>query len=186
MWEQQDGQEPIDQGELPDGATVSFPAQLRRLRGQRGLSLADLARQTHYSKGYLSKIETGSKPATFDVARRCDQVLRADGELLRLLPEAASPDSGRATGAAAGPESGGECPYQGLSAFTSHDAGWFFGRERVTASLVDRVFERIGGGPLLLVAPSGGASPRCSTPASCPPCAAGAPSRCRVRTRGPW
>ncbi|MET7619123.1 helix-turn-helix domain-containing protein [Streptomyces sp. NPDC005408] len=153
--EQQDGQETTNQSELSDGAAVSFPAQLRRLRVERGLSLAGLARQTHYSKGYLSKIETGSKPATLDVARRCDQVLRAGGELLRLLAEAPSPDAGTGPGLAEA-EAGGECPYQGLHAFTSQDAGWFFGRERATAALVDRVFERIGGGPLMLVAPSGG------------------------------
>lgn len=135
--------------ELPDDAAVSFSARLRRLRLQRGLSLADLARQTHYSKGYLSKIETGAKRVTIDVARRCDQVLRADGELVRLVQEAPArqpPPEER---------SDAHCPYRGLSAFTAQDAGWFFGRERVTAALVERVFERIGSGPLLLVAPSG-------------------------------
>ncbi|GAA2197835.1 hypothetical protein GCM10009787_37980 [Streptomyces bangladeshensis] len=128
--------------------TPSFPAQLRRLRQQRGLSLADLARQTHYSKGYLSKIETGAKRATVDVARRCDQILRAEGELLALVapPRPAEP---------ADDDTGPACPYPGLSAFTTQDAGRFFGRERATAALVERLFRRVGEGPLLLVAPSG-------------------------------
>ncbi|WP_317447346.1 helix-turn-helix domain-containing protein [Streptomyces collinus] len=141
-----------DQPEGPAEATPSFPAQLRRLRRERGLSLADLARQTHYSKGYLSKIETGVKRATVDVARQCDHILRAEGELLRLVRESvpAQRDGGPAsdTGAPA-------CPYRGLAAFTAQDAAWFFGREQATAALVERAFQRIGGGPLLLVAPSG-------------------------------
>ncbi|GAA2499201.1 helix-turn-helix domain-containing protein [Streptomyces gobitricini] len=135
--------------ELPDDAAVSFSARLRDLRLQRGLSLAEMARLTHYSKGYLSKIETGAKRVTIDVARRCDQVLRAEGELLRLVRETPPPHSP--------PEDRPDdnCPYRGLSAFGPQDAGWFFGRERVTAALVERLYERIGGGPLLVVAPSG-------------------------------
>ncbi|TQE25727.1 helix-turn-helix domain-containing protein [Streptomyces ipomoeae] len=136
--------------------THSFPAQLRRLRQERGLSLTDLARQTHYSKGYLSKIETGTKRATVDVARFCDQVLRADGELLRLVEQAQAPDTDNASEVDASEQQSDEaCPYRGLSAFTPQDAEWFFGRERATAALVERLFERVGGGPLLLVAPSG-------------------------------
>ncbi|MFD8413623.1 helix-turn-helix domain-containing protein [Streptomyces sp. NPDC059650] len=151
------------------GAAAEFPAQLRRLRGERGLSLAGLARQTHYSKGYLSKIETGAKRVTVDVALRCDRVLQADGTLLRLAREAeaaavraAAPTrtpalvpSPATAGAAAVPQSDGECPYRGLAAFTDRDADRFFGRERATAALVERVFERIDHGPLLLVGRSG-------------------------------
>ncbi|MFE7842115.1 helix-turn-helix domain-containing protein [Streptomyces sp. NPDC057474] len=136
--------------------THSFPAQLRRLRRERGLSLTDLARQTHYSKGYLSKIETGTKRATADVARLCDQVLQADGELLRLVQQ--TPHRDGQVGCEADPSeqrSGEACPYRGLSAFTPQDAEWFFGRERATAALVERIFERVGSGPLMLVAPSG-------------------------------
>ncbi|MFF8833365.1 helix-turn-helix domain-containing protein [Streptomyces sp. NPDC015131] len=135
--------------ELTDDAAASFSTRLRHLRLRRGLSLADLARQTHYSKGYLSKIETGAKRVTVDVARRCDQVLGAEGELLRLVREPPVP----APGPAEPPD--GACPYRGLAAFTPQDAGRFFGRERVTAALVERVFERVGSGPVLLVAPSG-------------------------------
>ncbi|MGW7435630.1 nSTAND1 domain-containing NTPase [Streptomyces sp. NPDC054849] len=141
-----------------DDTATPFPAQLRRLRMQRGLSLADLARRTHYSKGYLSKIETGSKRVTVDVARRCDDVLLAGGELLRMVretePPSATAEGGR-DGAGAGAQADGECPYRGLPAFTVQDARWFFGRERATAELAERVFERIGSGPLMLVAPSG-------------------------------
>ncbi|MFF8288605.1 helix-turn-helix domain-containing protein [Streptomyces sp. NPDC016309] len=135
--------------ESPGDTAAPFSARLRHLRLERGLSLADLARRTHYSKGYLSKIETGAKRVTFDVARRCDQVLRAEGELLRLVREGPAPPP------PPGDPPDGPCPYRGLSAFTPEDAGWFFGRERATAALVERVFERIGSGPVLLVAPSG-------------------------------
>ncbi|MFI8090195.1 helix-turn-helix domain-containing protein [Streptomyces sp. NPDC086080] len=141
--------------------THSFPAQLRRLRQARGLSLTDLARQTHYSKGYLSKIETGTKRATADVARVCDRVLGAEGELLRLVREGPPPPADGGSGAeiaatgTGGRQSDALCPYRGLSAFTPQDADWFFGRERATAALVERVFERVGTGPLMLVAPSG-------------------------------
>ncbi|MGW5398380.1 nSTAND1 domain-containing NTPase [Streptomyces sp. NPDC003952] len=153
------------------GTAAGFPAQLRRLRVERGLSLGDLARRTHYSKGYLSKIETGAKPVTLEVARSCDRALGAEGELLRLVPEnegAAPPAAAKSragqTGSGAaqagpphqrGPQSDGACPYRGLSAFTPRDARWFFGRERATAALVERVHDRLGHGPLLLVARSG-------------------------------
>ncbi|MFF8102868.1 helix-turn-helix domain-containing protein [Streptomyces sp. NPDC016640] len=158
MGDPQHGHE-VDHGNGRDRnalTTHSFPAQLRRLRQARGLSLTDLARQTHYSKGYLSKIETGTKRATADVARVCDRVLGAEGELLRLVQEGPPVDSGSGVEAAAsGRQSEGACPYRGLSAFTPQDADWFFGRERATAALVERVFERVGSGPLMLVAPSG-------------------------------
>ncbi|MFD7786572.1 helix-turn-helix domain-containing protein [Streptomyces nojiriensis] len=149
------------EGHESDDAAMPFPAQLRRLRVQRGLSLADLARQTHYSKGYLSKIETGSKRVTVDVARRCDEVLRAGGELVRMVretgPRGADGDGDGLGGAGAqtGAQAGGECPYRGLPAFTAREARWFFGRDRATAELIERVFERVGHGPLMLLAPSG-------------------------------
>ncbi|MFJ7903964.1 helix-turn-helix domain-containing protein [Streptomyces sp. NPDC096198] len=137
-------------GAFAGAITGSFAAQLRRLRRQRGLSLADLARQVHYSKGYLSKIETGAKPPTVDVARRCDRALTAGGALLALAETATARERAgdNDIGAPA-------CPYRGLSAFTAQDAEWFFGRERATAALVERLFQRIGRGPLMLVAPSG-------------------------------
>ncbi|MFD5592246.1 helix-turn-helix domain-containing protein [Streptomyces griseorubiginosus] len=132
------------------GALPDFPSELRRLRQERGLSLTALAQRVHYSKGYLSKIENGSKPATADVGRSCDEALHAGGALLRLLPQA---PTGERSGGFEEPER--ECPYRGLAAFTAQDARWFFGRERTTAALVDRLFERVGRGALLLVAPSG-------------------------------
>ncbi|GLX08056.1 ATPase [Microbispora sp. NBRC 16548] len=58
---------------------------LRRLRQQRSVSLGELSRLTHYSKGYLSKVETGRKPLTHDVARRCDMALATGGELATLV-----------------------------------------------------------------------------------------------------
>ncbi|MFF4056174.1 helix-turn-helix domain-containing protein [Streptomyces sp. NPDC001668] len=116
------------------------------------MSLADLARRTHYSKGYLSKIETGVKRATVDVARQCDHILGAGGELLRMVRDTAPAERGQGPAADPGEPA---CPYRGLAAFTPQEAAWFFGRERATAALVERVFQRLGSGPLLLVAPSG-------------------------------
>ncbi|WP_188988837.1 helix-turn-helix domain-containing protein [Saccharopolyspora thermophila] len=67
-----------------------FGAELRRLRIAAGLSLTRMAGLAHYSKGYLSKIETGRKQPTPDFARRCDDVLDAGGELARLVPAQSS------------------------------------------------------------------------------------------------
>ncbi|MFV0131558.1 helix-turn-helix domain-containing protein [Streptomyces sp. HMX112] len=128
-------------------AGEDFGAELRRLRGERGLSLSALARLVHYSKGYLSKIENGGKPPTADVARRCDEALRAGGALARLVPDVPQPRQPEA----AAPD----CPYRGLAAFATQDADWFFGRGLATSALLARLAERTGTGPLAVVAPSG-------------------------------
>jgi hypothetical protein len=51
-----------------------------------GMSLAALGRATHYSKGYLSKLETGAKPPTPEAAAVCDAALDAGGALVNLAP----------------------------------------------------------------------------------------------------
>jgi Novel STAND NTPase 1/WD domain, G-beta repeat len=49
-----------------------------------------------------------------------------------------------------------ECPYPGLAAFTPGQAQWFFGRDRLIAEVTSRLDQRRdGGGPLIVVAPSG-------------------------------
>ncbi|MDA3645243.1 hypothetical protein LZ318_11285 [Saccharopolyspora indica] len=50
------------------------------------------------------------------------------------------------------------CPYPtGMSAFRPDQAEWFFGRDELVASVLDRLDQRLrtGGSPLVLVAPSG-------------------------------
>ncbi|MFG2881005.1 helix-turn-helix domain-containing protein [Streptomyces sp. NPDC048297] len=63
-----------------------FGAELRRLRIAAGLTLTQLASVVHYSKGQLSKIETGRKRPTVELARLCDVALDARGALTRLVP----------------------------------------------------------------------------------------------------
>jgi WD40 repeat protein len=49
-----------------------------------------------------------------------------------------------------------DCPYPGLAAFDSAQADWFFGRDRLSADLVERLKESLTqGSPLMVVAPSG-------------------------------
>lgn len=62
-----------------------FGEELRRRRLTVGLSLAQLARMVHYSKGQLSKVERGLKAPSRDLARLCDAALGADGELASLV-----------------------------------------------------------------------------------------------------
>jgi transcriptional regulator with XRE-family HTH domain len=63
----------------------AFGAELRHLRMKAGMSLEALAKTVHYSKGYLSRIETGQKPPNPDLARLCDVALGAGGALARLV-----------------------------------------------------------------------------------------------------
>ncbi|HEX4725957.1 MAG TPA: helix-turn-helix domain-containing protein [Pseudonocardiaceae bacterium] len=123
---------------------VPFGRELRRIRGERGLSLARLAGLTHYSKGYLSKIETGMRPASADLARRLDDVLDARGHLVRLVV-ADRPST-----------HGDDCPYRGLAAFADTDAQWFFGRERATSEALEVIADALANRqPAIIVGPSG-------------------------------
>ncbi|SCF35472.1 Helix-turn-helix domain-containing protein [Micromonospora echinospora] len=61
---------------------------LRRHRQAANLSLADLARRVNYSRGYLSKVETGRAPGNLALARRCDQALATGGALAALMRHA--------------------------------------------------------------------------------------------------
>ncbi|WP_405096343.1 multiprotein-bridging factor 1 family protein [Micromonospora sp. NBC_01412] len=72
-----------------------FPAELARLRRQRGMSLRDLARRVYYSKSYLHDLEVGRTPPTSDVAGRLDTALQAGGQLAAMVidtPTVTTPD----------------------------------------------------------------------------------------------
>jgi len=53
------------------------------------MSLTALSERAFYSRGYLSKVETGQRPVSMQLAQRCDQALSAGGALARLASEPA-------------------------------------------------------------------------------------------------
>lgn len=65
---------------------LPFGAELRRRRVEAGISLDGLARRVHYSKGHLSKVESGQKRPSDGLARLCDAELDAQGALIALTP----------------------------------------------------------------------------------------------------
>jgi transcriptional regulator with XRE-family HTH domain len=75
-----------------------FGPELRRRRMARGISLAQLAEQVHYSKGYLSKIETGLRQPTSTLARLCDNAVHGGGELSMLAGGALDEEPDRSDG----------------------------------------------------------------------------------------
>jgi transcriptional regulator with XRE-family HTH domain len=60
-------------------------AQLRELRLRHGLTLRELARRTHYSHTYLSKVESGKKSLTPQLAKLCDVALGPSSNFVELL-----------------------------------------------------------------------------------------------------
>jgi WD40 repeat protein/transcriptional regulator with XRE-family HTH domain len=127
--------------------------ELRRLRTDQGMSLSELGRQVHYSTGYLSKIETGKKRITLEVARLVDEALETGGVLTALLPSSESLQSAEDEPDPTGTQA---CPYPGLAAFGPQEARWFFGRDQATCDLISQLDTRLAGsGPLAVVAPSG-------------------------------
>lgn len=65
----------------------AFGEALRQRRLADGLSLGRFAQLIHYSKGYLSKIESGDRVASAALARQCDVALSAGGELAALVDD---------------------------------------------------------------------------------------------------
>ncbi|BCJ62015.1 hypothetical protein Jiend_54370 [Micromonospora endophytica] len=69
-----------------------FPAELARLRRDRGLSLRQLAAAANYGKSVIHQLETGQTRPAVDVAARLDAALDAGGILAGLVVDA--PDGG--------------------------------------------------------------------------------------------
>ncbi|MGW6799524.1 helix-turn-helix domain-containing protein [Streptomyces sp. NPDC055039] len=65
----------------------TFGSELRRARLASEMTLAELSSLIHYSKSQLSKVETGHKRPTPELARLCDGALRCAGALIALVPE---------------------------------------------------------------------------------------------------
>jgi len=74
---------------------VAFGDELRRLRTERGYSLAELSRLVYYSKGHLSKIENGRHTPQLEHAWQLDVALDANGALVRELPGYGRDPAGR-------------------------------------------------------------------------------------------
>ncbi|MGC4804770.1 helix-turn-helix domain-containing protein [Micromonospora sp. DT233] len=76
-----------------------FPAELSRLRRERGLSLRELARTVYYGKSYLHDLETGRIRPTREVAEHLDRALAAGGALAAMVidppPIGSADDAGR-------------------------------------------------------------------------------------------
>jgi len=111
---------------VPEPAEIDhFPSvgvELRRLRTTRGMSLAALARATHYSTSYLSRIENGHVPLTKQIAQTCDVALKSGTALVDLVMN----DHG-GSGQAILP----------ARVDLPSPATFFFGRERELAEIVD-------------------------------------------------
>ena len=78
--------------------TLVLASELRRHRLAAGLSLAELARLLHYSKGHLSKIENGRLAAGTDLVRRYDTAVGAGGRLAALVEQPVAPVTGESGG----------------------------------------------------------------------------------------
>jgi tetratricopeptide (TPR) repeat protein/transcriptional regulator with XRE-family HTH domain len=107
------------------GKRKTFATELRNVRIDRGLSLAELATRTHYSRAHLANVEHGRRAATTELAQACENALEADGELLALIPRPRDGESKAVT-----------CPAQLPAA-----PGRFVGRSTQLSAL-DAVSER--------------------------------------------
>jgi Helix-turn-helix domain len=63
----------------------AFGPRLRELRSARGISLSEFARRIYFSKGHVSRIETGTQSPSEDFARKCDAELGTGDEFLRMV-----------------------------------------------------------------------------------------------------
>ncbi|TQM80865.1 helix-turn-helix protein [Saccharothrix saharensis] len=79
--------------------TGSFGELLRECRVAAGLSIGQLAKRVHYSKGHLSKVENDLKLPHDTMARLCDSVLDAGGSLIEAARAARDQAVERAAGA---------------------------------------------------------------------------------------
>ncbi|WP_204008165.1 nSTAND1 domain-containing NTPase [Virgisporangium aurantiacum] len=151
-----------------DGPVADFCRSLRRLQQSSGVDRSTLARRLGYSRSQLYAILDGriTRPPEWKrlvepLVRACvgnDEVIVAQWRRrhgivrevytqLRLQDPPAPHDGGPAAGDDRGAAGGNDhrpagprpCPYRGIAAFQEPHADAFFGREDLTALLVDQV-----------------------------------------------
>ncbi|MBD9726924.1 hypothetical protein [Streptomyces caniscabiei] len=139
------GEKPLN----PEGGPLfEFAARLRKLREQAGSpTYRDLSRKSHYGIAALSSAAAGrqlpSLAVTLAYVRACGGDER---EWTLIWQRTADACKGTDTSAATGSENrkggGAKPPYAGLRAFEEADAAYFFGREKLTAALVEHLKEK--------------------------------------------
>jgi WD40 repeat protein len=133
---------PIDETE---DAVVAFAAGLRKLREKAGRPpYRTLAKQAHYSVSTLADAAAGRKLPSLPVALAYVDACGGDVEGWEQRWREVSAELAEESKVSNPAEfdSAHTCPYIGLPAFQSEDAEWFFGRERLTDELVNRISER--------------------------------------------
>ncbi|MCX4904354.1 hypothetical protein [Streptomyces sp. NBC_00878] len=139
------GERPLD----PDGGPLSeFAARLRKLREQAGRpTYRDLARNAHYSIATLSSAAAGRQLPSLAVTLAYVRACGGDEREWKLIWRRAA-DACTAAGTSVDGDSedrekkGARPPYVGLAAFGEADAGVFFGREKLTGTLVEHLKEK--------------------------------------------
>ncbi|MFB7272109.1 tetratricopeptide repeat protein [Streptomyces sp. NPDC056244] len=115
---------------------INFGSELRRRRREARMSISEMARRVHYSKGYLSKVETGRAAGSLGLAQACDRELGAGGELTELAPGKLDEVSTLPTALA----------LNGLPPVTGH----FIGRSKELGDIASFVNEDTGGSVCLI------------------------------------
>lgn len=136
------GERPLDPG---SGPLLDFATRLRELRRRAGSpTYRDLARRAHYSVAALSAAAAGrqlpSLAVTLAYVRACggderewELIWRGAAAACAAEAVVPDPDPNEVTVSA---------PYAGLAAFQQSDAGTFFGREKLTATIVEHLREK--------------------------------------------
>jgi len=137
-----------------EGLQRLLTTELAELSGRFG-EFGFVLEQVRRSAGEIQEIlrqQNAESRADRDRAREQGVQLRLIRELLTVISS-----SGGVGPPPAGPAGAGGTPYRGLLPFHEDDQEFFFGRERVTAELVDRLAERLTGVGLLVVTGASGA-----------------------------
>ncbi len=131
---------------------TSFGDLLKFLRRREGLTQRELSISVGYSHAQVSRLELNQRPPDLaTVAARFVPALgleRAPEIAARLLELAAAPH-------ATAPDPGTP-PFKGLRSFAESDADRFFGRETLTARLIDRLRTPSSGSRFLAVVGASG------------------------------
>ncbi|MFJ9033146.1 AAA family ATPase [Streptomyces sp. NPDC102274] len=138
------GERPLDEG---DGPLLGFAADLRGLRQKAGgPTYRVLSQRTHYSIATLSSAAAGRSLPTLAVTlayvRACDgDVAEWERTWHTVAARLAAADDAGPDRDAERSDAGGDAnpPYAGLAAFQPEDADRFFGRERLTEEMFDRL-----------------------------------------------